>query len=297
MLRQIHETNERLELFHAEYRLLAKDGRVVVEDQAVAVGRAKDFAIGYLIDITERKEAEAEQAALVEERARLAGELAREKERADLLATASHKLRTPLATVYGGAQTLLSRSLNDKQRDDLLRLRAVIDAIPLAGGLDAGQFDLVLEPTEIRPLGEEAVASACERLPQEMELVLEAPGAPVAWADEERLRQVLDSLLENAIKFSGDARVVRVSLQESDDPRRDRGRRQRHWDPGGGARARLRAVLPHASGARAAPSGHRTRALHRPRARRADERTDHRRVGGRSRLVVRGRAAPCRARD
>ena len=222
VLRQVRESNAARELFRAEYRLLAKDGRVVwVEDQAVAVGRKEGYAIGYLIDITRRKEAEAARLALVAERASLAAELAREKERGDLLATASHELRTPLATVYGGAQTLLNRSLDEDARERLLcvmvdeadRLRTVIDSILMASSLDAGAFEIAIEPTDIRAVVEDVVASARERLPQHMEIVVDATAWPRACADAPRLRQVLDNLLDNAIKFSGDGKAVRVFVR------------------------------------------------------------------------------------
>ncbi|HJS69544.1 MAG TPA: PAS domain-containing protein, partial [Gaiellaceae bacterium] len=206
VLRAIQRSNVAHELFHAEYRLLARDGRVVwVEDQSVAFGGEETFAVGYLIDVTRRKQAEAEQALLARERAELAAELEREQDRSMLLATASHELRTPLASVYGGAQTLLHRnSLAAEERERLLRvmvaeaerLRAVVDSILTASSLEAGVFALALEPTSVGEIVEEAVLRARERAPRDASIAFEPGAAPLASADPERLRQVLDNLLD-----------------------------------------------------------------------------------------------------
>lgn len=226
VLRAIQRSNDAHELFHAEYRLLAHDGRVVwVEDQSVAFGGEETFAVGYLIDITRRKQAEAEQSALASERTELAAELERERERGVLLATASHELRTPLASVYGGAQTLLHRtSLGDAERERILRvvvaeaerLRTVVDSILTASSLEAGAFELALEPTSATAIAEEAVERARERAPREASISFEPGSAPPALADPERLRQVLDNLLDNAIKFSPEVVEILVSITSSD---------------------------------------------------------------------------------
>jgi PAS domain S-box-containing protein len=71
VLAEIARTNETDERFHSEYRLIARDGRVVwFEDRAVAVAseQAKaGYALGYMIDITDRRRAEAERRALLEQ--------------------------------------------------------------------------------------------------------------------------------------------------------------------------------------------------------------------------------------
>ena len=96
--------------FSLEYRMLHKEGRIVwVQDEArlVQIGDAPAYWQGFLLEITERKEAEA----------RLADALEREREATQqlrsldemkntFLQAVSHDLRTPLAAILGLAITL-----------------------------------------------------------------------------------------------------------------------------------------------------------------------------------------------
>ena len=69
-----------------------------------------------------------------------------EEEKSDFIATISHELRTPMAAVYGAAQTLLSRDseLTPKQKREMLemvttqaaRLSQITEAVLLATQLD-----------------------------------------------------------------------------------------------------------------------------------------------------------------
>src|SRR4029453_5149147 len=104
--------------WHVEYRVLAKDGRVVwLRDHAVLVPGEHgepDYWQGYYIDTTEQEQAEeALRQALERERQALERErqAARQLRALDelkntFLDAVSHELRTPLATVIGIALTL-----------------------------------------------------------------------------------------------------------------------------------------------------------------------------------------------
>jgi PAS domain S-box-containing protein len=147
-----------------------------------------------------------------------------ERARSDFVATASHELRTPLAAVYGAARTLRRTDIEipGEQRDRFLeiivseteRLTAIVSQILLAGQLEEGRVDVTTAATDLKPLAESALDSARLRAPDEIELRLEQNGAPaVALADEDKLRQVLVNLLDNAIKYSPDGGDVVVELE------------------------------------------------------------------------------------
>ena len=150
-------------------------------------------------------------------------EQAFERARSDFVATASHELRTPLAAVYGAARTLRRTDIEipEEQRDRFLdiivseteRLTAIVSQILLAGQLEDGRVDVSTSETDLKPLAESVIDSARLRAPDEIELRLEQNGAPaVALADEDKLRQVLVNLLDNAIKYSPDGGDVVLEL-------------------------------------------------------------------------------------
>jgi PAS domain S-box-containing protein len=150
-------------------------------------------------------------------------EQAFERARSDFVATASHELRTPLAAVYGAARTLRRTDIEipEEQRDRFLeiivaeteRLTAIVSQILLAGQLEEGRVDVATAATNLAPLVGSVLDSARLRAPEQIELRLEQNGTPaVALADEDKLRQVLVNLLDNAIKYSPDGGEVVVEL-------------------------------------------------------------------------------------
>jgi PAS domain S-box-containing protein len=154
-------------------------------------------------------------------------EQAFERARSDFVATASHELRTPLAAVYGAARTLRRTDIEiqEEQRERFLeiivseteRLTAIVSQILLAGQLEEGRVDVATSATDLSLLVESVLDSIRLRAPGRIELRLEQNGRPaVALADEDKLRQVLVNLLDNAIKYSPDGGDVTVELAGGD---------------------------------------------------------------------------------
>jgi PAS domain S-box-containing protein len=146
-----------------------------------------------------------------------------ERARSDFVATASHELRTPLSAVYGAARTLRRTDIEmtPEQRDRFLeiiesetqRLTTIVSQILIAGQIEEGRVDLKTTATDLRPLVDSVLASIRLRAPEHIELHVEQEGgAPVALADEDKLRQVLVNLLDNAIKYSPEGGDVNVEL-------------------------------------------------------------------------------------
>jgi PAS domain S-box-containing protein len=138
-----------------------------------------------------------------------------EELRGEVVAVVSHELRTPLTGVYGSAQTLLARydDLDDSTRRQLLemvveqadRLAEIVDRILLADSLDRGEAEPRADASEVAGTLE-AILSA---LPfgQRDRVSVEGTGDAVVAADAASLRQILSSLLDNALKYS-EGRVV-----------------------------------------------------------------------------------------
>jgi two-component system phosphate regulon sensor histidine kinase PhoR len=145
-----------------------------------------------------------------------------EEEKSDFIATISHELRTPMAAVYGAAQTLLQRDseLEPGQRLELLKMLAgqsarlshITEAVLLATQLDRGTLSVEHEPVDLGELARTTVDAMRQQLPPETTVDVEvAPEVGAASGARDRIQQVLVNLLDNAVKYGGDGRVtVRV---------------------------------------------------------------------------------------
>lgn len=151
-----------------------------------------------------------------------------ERVKSDFVATVSHELRTPLAAVYGAAVTLADRDLSARpelQRalvqqivEQTERLTSIVSDILLASELEAGRFRLT--PGEIEPVAvaSAAVEDARPRLPAGASIELEAQAKlGLVEADAGRLRQVLDNLIENAVKYAMEPGLTTVRVERADD--------------------------------------------------------------------------------
>jgi two-component system, OmpR family, phosphate regulon sensor histidine kinase PhoR len=146
--------------------------------------------------------------------------------RADFVANASHELRTPLASLTGFIETLLGPARNDPAAMDKFlrvmleqasRMRRLIDdllslsrAEMRAHNRPTGTVDLV------RVVGQAVDAMRPLATEQVVELSVEAPKEPVTVnGDHDELAQVVQNLLENAIRYGGSGGRVDVRLQQS----------------------------------------------------------------------------------
>jgi PAS domain S-box-containing protein len=156
----------------------------------------------------------------------LTEERALDELKGEFVATVSHELRTPLAAIYGSAQTLLRDDieLGEERRQRLLqviaqeseRLSRVAADILLANRIDSGRLQLETRPLDVARLAEDVVEQmrSCfaERDDVTLELVVAEPRSFVA-GDEDKLRQVLINLVENAVKYSPDGGAVEVRVE------------------------------------------------------------------------------------
>jgi PAS domain S-box-containing protein len=156
----------------------------------------------------------------------LTEERALDELKGEFVATVSHELRTPLAAIYGSAQTLLRDDieLDEDKRQRLLqviaqeseRLSRVAADILLANRIDSGRLQLETSPLDVSRLAEDVVEQmrSCfaEREDVRLELVSAEPRSFVA-GDEDKLRQVLINLVENAVKYSPEGGAVEVRVE------------------------------------------------------------------------------------
>lgn len=143
----------------------------------------------------------------------------------DLLTHVSHELKTPLATLRETHQILLEEvpgALNDRQRHLLElnlrsseRLSRLISKLLDLSRMEAGALEYELAPHDVRQIVRAGVAELAPRARERsLRLDVELPEEPVEIScDGDRLAQVVENLVENAIKFSPEGAAVEVSVE------------------------------------------------------------------------------------
>lgn len=154
----------------------------------------------------------------------VAEEASRAKSR--FLANMSHELRTPLNAVLGFSQ-LLSREegLSDRNRERLRlvqssgdHLLGLINDVLDLSKVEAGRVELRLQPFDLAALLRDVEATFASRAAQRgLEWRVEVRGASPGrvMGDAQRLRQVLDNLVGNALKFTRAGAVRLEVVQET----------------------------------------------------------------------------------
>lgn len=172
---------------------------------------------------TRRRVRQAMRMRLAEHQRRMAEEANAAK--TDFMATLGHEIRTPMTGVLGMAELLAHTPLDDAQRSyvDAVRrsgdtlLRLVNDALDIAR-VESRRLVLESECVQLRPVVDEVVALAAARA-RDKGLSLDAlvdDSVPAAIrGDAIRLRQVLQNLVNNAVKFT-EAGGVSITLSADD---------------------------------------------------------------------------------
>ncbi|MGA9721558.1 MAG: response regulator [Candidatus Binatus sp.] len=203
-----------------EMEMRRRDGSIIWCEQSAravydAAGQVGHYE-GVLVDITCRKRAE-EETNRARDRVRdLALETARL--RSDFLTNMSHEIRTPLTGIIGTGELLALSDLNPEQRRHTEMIRSsgellliivndILDFSKLAAGrvvLEQLEFDLV-ELTE-NLVDSFAVTAHAKGIEIALHLDVNMPTG--LRGDPNRLRQILNNLVSNAIKFTQQGEVM-----------------------------------------------------------------------------------------
>ncbi len=138
----------------------------------------------------------------------------------------SHELRTPITSIYGGAQVLARRAmqLDDETRTELLtglaaeseRLQRMIENLLILARVERGADFFGLRPVLVDRVLREVIARERGLWPSAT-IGLEIDGPiPVVSADEDHLAQIMRNLLANAAKYAGDEANVVVDVSYDD---------------------------------------------------------------------------------
>jgi two-component system, OmpR family, sensor kinase len=140
------------------------------------------------------------------------------------VADASHELRTPLAVLRGELE-LASRPGRNREKlaaavhsaaTEAERLSRITSDLLLLARSDDDQLSLRLEQAELRPMLDRSAERAGPRLAASgLTCCVEAPPGLRARVDPDRIRQAVDNLLDNAVRFSPRGSLIVLAAQTS----------------------------------------------------------------------------------
>jgi len=152
-----------------------------------------------------------------------------DKIKSNFLNITSHELRTPISAIKGYIQLILKQKLgeiNEEQKKSLEvalrnanRLDHLIQDILDISRLDSGTMRFIPEPTNVKIMMEETVEtmqSPADAKHIKINTAVEEY-LPDLTIDQERIKQVIINLLNNAIKFSLDNSSINVNIRKEQD--------------------------------------------------------------------------------
>ncbi len=148
-----------------------------------------------------------------------------ERIRRDFVANVSHEIKTPLTSIKGYVETLLTGALFDAQNnvrflkkieDHVGRLTNLVQDLLSLANIEAQEGSLPLAPVDWRAVFDSVLRrheAAIQRNGLTCTSVVE-PGTPnlTVLGDSEAMTQVLDNLLDNAIKYTPSPGEIRLGL-------------------------------------------------------------------------------------
>lgn len=144
-------------------------------------------------------------------------------EQKQFIADASHELKTPLTVIMTNAEMLSDKSYSDSDRDGFTqnilstskRMRGLVESLLELARLDNNRAKIKLVAVDLSKLTNDSILPF-EPLfyENDMELSAEIDNNIKVEGDKDKLRQVINILLDNALKYSDPADKVTVKLKQ-----------------------------------------------------------------------------------
>ena len=146
----------------------------------------------------------------------------------DFVSTVSHEFRTPLTSIKGFADTLLSygNQLPDEEKrrfisiikDQADRLIRLVENLLTASKLGASRVEMSYRPVPVQRLLDKVTqsvhAKTLSKTKQDRRFQITVnPISLEVWADSDRLEQILLNLIDNAVKYSPAGSLVYITAE------------------------------------------------------------------------------------
>ncbi len=140
----------------------------------------------------------------------------------DFVAMASHDLAGPVTVLRARAQLLQRRQVYDDASvtaiiEQTQRMERLIDDLRELVRLETGNLDLRRAPAQLDALAHAAIERMRLQASGHTLRLVTADASHEVCVDADRIAQVLDNLLANAVKYSPEGGVITVSLRQSTD--------------------------------------------------------------------------------
>lgn len=212
--------------------LISKDGTErPIDDSAAPIRNKNGKIIGVILvfhDVTERKKIEKALFDKAEELNQLNQKLRRlDETKTNFISIASHELKTPLTVIRGYLELYLEQegaklSAEHKEYLDIVQkgvsqLQRLINALLDISKIESGQIPIQFkECVDLKQIAQECCRGF---LPQsqkkQISIDCQVSGAPaLVRGDEDRIREVLENLLSNSLKYTHRGGSVQVRFQE-----------------------------------------------------------------------------------
>jgi PAS domain S-box-containing protein len=148
-----------------------------------------------------------------------------DRTKSEFVSMASHELRTPLTGIIGLTQTLLSTDIEitEEEKERYLkiielegkRLSNLLNELLDITRIEAGVVEIHHETVDMNDLVEETLQLL--QIPSTIKMEVITPKEhSCAWADKDRVKQVLTNVIDNAVRYSNSQGAITVRLGEQD---------------------------------------------------------------------------------
>ena len=144
--------------------------------------------------------------------------------KSQFLATASHQLRTPMTSILAFSELLTSRDVPASRKERWIgqiheqadRMITTINTMLNVSQIEAGRLDLQMEDFDAAEVFDSVIRDLSVNADHRLEMRVNARLSRIR-ADKHRFRQVVENLVDNAMKYTPENGVIRITAEKHRD--------------------------------------------------------------------------------